>query len=157
MREAFEAATTWFLGELAWGQGDHQRARDHYEAVLRLIGESGTRCGALCGLARIALAEGDLAQAQGYAAEILHSLEGLHPADACLGLGLIPYLVRYRILHASGDSRARQVLDEGYRLLRARADAIDDPALRRSYLENVPANREIIAAWQEAANQATHR
>jgi Tfp pilus assembly protein PilF len=152
LRDAFEAAATCSLGELALGQGDRQRARDHYEAVLRLIAASGTRCGALCGLARIALAEGDLAQAQGYAAEILHSLQVLHPADLCLGLGVAPYLVRYRVLRASGDSRAREVLDEGYRLLRARADAIDDPALRRSYLENVAAHREIVAAWEDMSH-----
>lgn len=150
--EGYKAAATWFLGELALGQGDHQRARDHYEAVLRLIGESGTRCGALCGLARIALAEGDLAQAQGYAVEILHGLGAFHWADLFLGLGFTPYLVRYRILRASGDSRARQVLDEGYRLLQERANEIDDQALRRSYLENVTVNREIIAAWQESSH-----
>jgi tryptophan 2,3-dioxygenase len=41
------------------------------------------------------------------------------------------------------------VLDETYRLLQERTNEIDDQALRRSYLENVTANREIIAAWEE--------
>jgi predicted ATPase/DNA-binding SARP family transcriptional activator/class 3 adenylate cyclase len=146
--EGYEVVLAWVLGDLALVQGDHQRARNNYEAALRLSrAESPYRCGALCGLARIALAEGDLAQAQGYVAEILRGL-GVFLWSG-LFLGLTPYLVCYRVLRASGDSRAGEVLDETYRLLQERTNEIDDQALRRSYLENVTANREIIAAWEE--------
>jgi hypothetical protein len=147
IRESSERTARWLLGDLALDQGDHQRARADYEAALRLSSaESTARCRALCGLTRIALVEGDLAQAQSYAAEILHGLGASWWTGYTLDLA--PYLVCYQSLHANGDSRAWDVLDEAYRLLQASAAAIDDEALRRSYLENVAANREIVAAWK---------
>ena len=39
-----------------------------------------------------------------------------------------------------------EVLVQGYRLMQERADKIDDPSLRRSYLEHVAAHHEIAAA-----------
>jgi predicted component of type VI protein secretion system len=108
---------------------------------------SGGRCGPLCSLARIALAEGDLAQAQSYTAEILHSLDAFEGTGFVFGL--TAYSVCYQVLHASENRRAWEVLEEIYRLLCARAEVIDDPALHRSYLENVDANREIATAWEE--------
>jgi ATP/maltotriose-dependent transcriptional regulator MalT len=150
VRELYERVAVVFLGDLALVQGDYRLARAEYEAGLRLSSpESGMSCAALCGLARIALVEGDVEGAQGYAAEILHGLEAWQVGWTGYFLGLTPYSVCYQVLHASGDPRAREVLKEGYRLLCARADGIDDPALRRSYLENVVVNREIAAAWNE--------
>jgi predicted ATPase/class 3 adenylate cyclase len=144
VRKASETAAAWALGDLALGQGDHQRARDHYEAALRLNrAESSSRCHALCGLARIALMDGDRPQAQGYASEILCGLERGYPWTDIF-LGLTPYLVCYRVLRAHGNPRAREVLDEAHRLLQERAAHINDEALRRSYLENVAANRAIL-------------
>ena len=62
---------------------------------------------------------------------------------------LRPDLGCYVGLRACGDARADEVLAEAHRLLQERAAWIDDPALRRSYLENVPENRAIAAAWAE--------
>ena len=58
-------------------------------------------------------------------------------------------LICYRVLRAHEDPRAGELLEAAHRLLQARARQIDDQALRRSFLENVAANREIVAAWQE--------
>jgi hypothetical protein len=60
------------------------------------------------------------------------------------------YLTCYRVLRAMGDPRASEILDAAYRLIQERADKIEDEALRRSYLENVAANREIIREWRKA-------
>ena len=57
------------------------------------------------------------------------------------------YLTGYRVLRAHADPRADEVLEKGRRLLQETAFKIDDEALRRSYLENVPANREMAALW----------
>jgi hypothetical protein len=57
-------------------------------------------------------------------------------------------LTCYQVLHAGRDPRAGEILEAAHRLLQARAGQIDDEALRRSFLENVAANREIVAAWQ---------
>jgi len=46
------------------------------------------------------------------------------------------------------DPRAEGGLDAGYELLQERAAMIEDAGLRRSYLENVPHHRELVAAWR---------
>jgi hypothetical protein len=57
-------------------------------------------------------------------------------------------LTCYRVLDAAGDPRQTKILTEAYRHLQERATAIDDEELRRSYLENVAVNRELLAAWE---------
>ena len=52
---------------------------------------------------------------------------------------------RYRVLRANGDPRAEEVLEEAHNLLQERAAKITDEELRRSFLENVSAHREIIS------------
>jgi predicted ATPase len=147
VRELYAGGAALGLGDFALAQGDYSQARVQYEEALRLSSaEPGFTYHALCGLAQAVLAQGDLAQAQGYAAEVLRGLSVSWWSGYFLGL--TPYQACYRVLRASEDPRAQEILDEAHRLLQTRADAIDDPALRRSYLENVPANREIVAAWQ---------
>ena len=63
------------------------------------------------------------------------------------------YLTCYNVLHAIDDPRAEQVLDAGYRLLQERVEAIDDPAMRRSYLENVPYHRQLVSAWEATSGR----
>jgi len=46
--------------------------------------------------------------------------------------------------------RAEMVLEEAYNMLQERAAKIDDEELRRSYLENVAAHREILCEWRSA-------
>ena len=57
------------------------------------------------------------------------------------------YLTCYRVLQASGDSRADGILEEGHRLLQERAAKISDEGERRSYLENVAENGEIASEY----------
>jgi hypothetical protein len=63
------------------------------------------------------------------------------------------YLTCYRFLLANGDPRAKEILDAAHHLLQERADTIEDEDLRRSYLENVPAHREIVVLWEETSSQ----
>jgi hypothetical protein len=60
------------------------------------------------------------------------------------------YLTCCQVLEANGDPRAREILGTAYRLLQERAAKIHDQDLRRSFLENVTAHREIIQAWEGA-------
>jgi hypothetical protein len=92
------------------------------------------------------LAQGDLAAALAHAEEVLRSLEG-HPQLAGAWEPLRVYLTCVRVLRAHEDPRAGGILDKAYRLLQERAARIDDPELRRSYLENVPYHREIAAEY----------
>ncbi len=100
----------------------------------------------LAGLARAFQTGGNKAQAKECVEEILtylqdHSLDG---TDEPLRI----YLTCYQILSAAADPRAPEILDQGYRQLQAQAAAIPDPTVRRSFLENVAAHRELARAWE---------
>ena len=98
------------------------------------------------------LAQGDLEEAQARVEEILDYLEAGTPYGT-LEPGRI-YLTCYHVLRANGDPRAKDVLEEGYRFLQERAAKISDEGERRSYLENVAANREIIEAYSSSVKRS---
>lgn len=132
--------------------GDMNRATDFYRHALDLA--TGLRLPHLVkraqtGLARVALAQGNLAQAQAPMNEILNYLEttSLCSIDEIFWI----YLSCYRILQANADPRARATLNAAYKLLQEIAARIDDEALRASFLQNVRSNREIIEAWESLA------
>ena len=52
------------------------------------------------------------------------------------------------VSHKSRPAEPGRRLD----LLQERAATIEDEALRRSYLENVAAHREIVALWEEGSH-----
>ena len=112
------------------------------------------------GLARVALAQGQLNQALVRVDKILDYLEiGVAEVSAssiskrnlaatCEPLRV--YLTCYQILNACGDPRARNVLAVGYNLLQERVAGIGDERMRRTFLENVIAHRELVAAFRQA-------
>jgi hypothetical protein len=59
------------------------------------------------------------------------------------------------VLAAAGDERAASVLETAHATLQEQAAKIPDETMRRSFLENVPYHREIVAAWEhkESATQ----
>jgi predicted ATPase len=137
------------MQDLPWRQGDAAVARAEYEKAIRRLDRGDyRRLVAQCGLAEMALAAGDGAEA---ARRVEQVLPGLGQRDwFSFRVGLYPFLACYRVLHAGHDPRAGEVLEQAYRLLQERASWIDDEGLRRSYLENVPANREIAALYERA-------
>jgi len=62
------------------------------------------------------------------------------------------YLTCYQVLKASGNPRAQGILSEGHRLLYEQATKISDEEMRRSFLENVAAHREIVAAFESQSS-----
>lgn len=79
-------------------------------------------------------------------------LEGLEPFLVSLALD-DPYeqpfslvWTCYRVFSANHDPRAQVILQRGYHLLMEQAAKIDSQALRRSFLENIPAHRAIVEA-----------
>ena len=104
----------------------------------------------LAGLACVCLAQGNLHQAQAQIEEVLGHLETQTPSTGS-GHGLDGtdepfrvYLTCYRVLRANQDPRAQVILDTAYSLLQEQAAKISDEELRRSFLENVAAHREIV-------------
>ena len=63
------------------------------------------------------------------------------------------YLTYWQVLQTKQDPRARQVLSQAHSLLQARAARISDPDLRRTFLENIAAHRQIVQAWQGSAEK----
>jgi hypothetical protein len=53
------------------------------------------------------------------------------------------------VLQANQNPRVQEILEQAYNLIQERAATIEDETLHRSYLENVPENREILALWEE--------
>ncbi len=142
------------LGHARAAMGEVDEACDCYrraQALHRESGEQGHALDALAGLARAALSLGQVQVARGHVEEMLTYLghHSLYAAKEPLRV----YLACWQILSAAGDPRAGEVLRSAYRALHEQAERIPDPALRRSFLENVAVHREIAAAHEAAPRQ----
>lgn len=98
---------------------------------------------AWAGLARIALAEGDLPAAQQAIAPVLAHLERA-PQLPGTDEPLRVYLTCYQVLSAADDAQADELLAQAHTLLHTRASTIADPHLRHSFLHAVPAHRDLL-------------
>jgi len=138
------------LGQVLRQQGRLNEAEETYSRALALARELGARhesATALAELARVALARGTSATALAYIEETLTTLaEGSLNATQDL---IEIYSTCYQVLRVLGDPRASEMLAKGHALLQERAACISDDALRRSFLEKVPYQRELVAAWRE--------
>ncbi len=105
----------------------------------------------LAGLARVALIQGDQAQASRHAADLLHHLErgSVDGTDEPFRI----YLTCYEILQAQHDPQAVALLEQAYHLLREQAERLDDAAAQQAFLEQVPTHRALVAAWQQVQQQ----
>jgi class 3 adenylate cyclase/tetratricopeptide (TPR) repeat protein len=138
-----------YLGHALVGLGELEAAADAYDKAMRLrreLGQQGLAIDDQSGLARVALAQGDVEQAHARVEEILawiedHGLEGIeYPLQV--------YLTCYHVLAGTGDAeaagRAESILSEAHGILLKRAAGISDATLRLSFLENVAVNAEIM-------------
>ena len=101
----------------------------------------------MAGLARVALLEGVLTVATEYVETLLDHIqhERLDGADDRFRV----YLTCYEVLDLTGDDRAQVLLKQGYELLQAQADLIEDEELRHTFLFNIPAHRALIDAYEQ--------
>jgi len=127
------------LGRLAEAAAAYQQAL----ALRRELGELQLALEPLAGLARVSLAQGELSRAKAQVEQIVDHLESgtLDGAEERFRV----YLSCYRVLRADQDPRARGVLEAAHSLLQEQAARISDEELRRSFLENVTAHREIVS------------
>jgi predicted ATPase/DNA-binding SARP family transcriptional activator/biotin operon repressor len=147
------------LGHALVGLGYLEEAAEAYCQALdirRELGEHNRAMESLAGLARVSVAQGHLDQALVQVEEILDRLanKGLAGADEPFRV----YLTCYRVLEANSDYRAQGVLITAHDLLQEWAANIRDVTVRRSFLENVAAHREIVAAYRRTQeNRVTVR
>lgn len=136
------------LGHGLAGLRQFAQAADAYQeaiAVKQQLDQLQPAVEALAGLAHVSLERNERPQARAYVEEVLHHLESHTPADIDELFRI--YLICYRVLSAEGDPGAQQVLSTAHSLLQAQAANIEHEELRRSFLENVPAHRDLIAAF----------
>ena len=98
------------------------------------------------GLAELFLQQNQLPEAVAQVEDALVHMEqhGLAAAEEPFRV----YWTCVRVFMANGDQRASEILQYAYRTLLEQAAKLDDEALRRSFLENVVANCELIALAQ---------
>lgn len=136
--------------------GDSTGATAVLEQALILRRNLGNEAGAmdvLGGLARAAELVHNSGQALQYATQILDWI-ATNATDS-LEFPVQLYLICYRILLAADNNpnnppqqwSAQTVLATGYALLQERVARIQEETLRRQFLDNVPFNREIQAAF----------
>lgn len=100
------------------------------------------------GLARAALAHSDLETARVLVAEMLGHIREFGLVQ--IRFPFLVYQTCIEVLQACAeDEQAHDVLKDAHDTLQERARRIADPKLRRSYLEQVPEHRWIVAAWRE--------
>jgi len=136
------------LGNAEFALGRYAAAAaafDSARAVALALSDQATACEAAAGLARVALAQGDVAVALQHVETVLAHLAGGGSLDATES-SLIR-LTCYQVLQHVGDARAAEVLADAHAQIQARAANITDTTLRNSFLNNIPSHRAIVSAW----------
>ncbi|MDQ6628547.1 MAG: tetratricopeptide repeat protein [Pseudomonadota bacterium] len=113
--------------------------------IYRQIGRPTMLAEPVCGLARVALARGDVAGAAGLLVEVVCHFDAGGTADGTEDPIWI-YLTCHDVLSAAGQPRGRELLRHGHNLLMERAQPLAD-AERASFLGNVPSHRALVAAF----------
>jgi len=138
-----EAASRLYVGLIALTTDAPELAANAADEAVELAEDNqGLRAHALAVRASVALSQGDLPEARraaGDAEQILEQLGSLEEGDALIRL------VHARTLHRDGHlTRARAVIATARDRVETRAKNFSDAAARRSYLENVPENRDTL-------------
>jgi hypothetical protein len=131
--------------------GRWAEAEEAYRQVLERAEHMGAAYLAMghAGLARAALARDDPSGAATHIEPVVRTLQDdplLYQSPSTM----VVYLITYRTLQALNDERASDLLRTAYTIVQDVAAKIEDDELRRSYLENVPAHRGIVAAYEKA-------
>ena len=134
------------LGHAALAAARLDDAASAYQRCLELALalDEPVRHDARAGLAQVALAAGRPGQAMLSVQALLDHLDAAGSLDGAEDPLQIE-LRCHRVLAANGDPRAAGWLQRASTHLRATAQKISDPALRRSFVEQIPAHREIVA------------
>ena len=139
--EAYLSVTEYLAGDYARAEHFARAAMTTWDAVLP------SRPFAVALLARALLAQGRLAEALPLACDAFAQLQSMVIVDdgeATIRLALAECLV------ATGDQPAAQkAVATTAQWLRTRAEAIDDPAMRESFLTRIPEHRRILELARE--------
>lgn len=135
-------------GQILTGMNRLAEATEAYQQSITLCNEvdkASEVIAARAGLAQIALAQDDLPEALAYVEKMLATLAEYPDAETFEPF--VVYLTCYHILDTLDDPRAAGLLETAHRQLLGYAETITDEHLRRSFLENVSANRELQVVY----------
>ncbi|MCI0477993.1 MAG: AAA family ATPase, partial [Anaerolineales bacterium] len=125
-------------------------------ALRREVGLHALAIDALAGLARVATARGDHANAVAYADQVLAWLN--ERGVAGVGDPLLAYLGAYRALFAAGETaRAMAALQTAYDLLVTQAATIPDEERRRAFLHDISPGKHIWNDYHTRVESARPR
>ena len=137
--------------ELALGRYGSSAATFDRAHAVTLVLDLVNRYDALAGLAQVALARGDVTEATHHIESLLAYLASGGSLDGTDAQRI--RLTCHQVLAHNGDPRAGDLLITAHTELQARAAAITDAELLRSFLNNIPDHREIAVLC--AARQRT--
>jgi tetratricopeptide (TPR) repeat protein len=151
-----------FLGHAALQIGDCAEATTAYTeslALRRALHQEHLIAEPLAGVAQARLCQGERVQARACVEELLPYLsEDTVQSRSTLQGARDPtqiYLTVYRVLQTLQDSRANDLLMQGYAYLQACAARISDAALRRQFLEDVAPHRLLAEEATKMTAQLT--
>jgi len=137
---SYLSTVSWRLGRRA----DAIRQATQASEIHQSLGQQAYLVDDLATLADIALGSGELSRALDFthrAQALLEELGGDGPEFPHRD-----YFILYQVLSAAGQAEpARAALQSAVDQMMARADKISAADMRRSFLENVPLNRQIVA------------
>jgi eukaryotic-like serine/threonine-protein kinase len=138
-----EAHTRTHLGLVLLLRGDFGEAEAEARRAVELVAACDDEVSAIAFLADVLLAQGRADEAL---AVSMPAIERLVDRGRALGGQAHLRLVHAEALLTRGSTEAaRAFLESSARLVRRRADAIEDPELRRCFLERVPENAKTLA------------
>jgi class 3 adenylate cyclase/tetratricopeptide (TPR) repeat protein len=144
----YEADALCWLGHAELALGRHAAAVAAFERAhaVALALDDNIRYDAAAGLARVVLAQGDVAGALLHLEELLIHLAGGGTLDGTEARQLVR-LICHDVLQRAGDPRASGLLASAHTELQDRAATITDATLRHRFLNDIPEHREIVATW----------
>lgn len=137
-----------FLGHALFDESRLEESRAAFLEAVKIrqeLKQSSLETEPAAGLARTAVALGDVSQANATVERIISAMEKdakLNGTDQPLRV----YLNCYHTLAALADPRADGILEQGVAMLNARAAGISDPAAQQLFLD-VSFHREILSLW----------
>ena len=152
---AYQAQGLIYLGHILQAAGEYESAAVAYEragGLQKTHGKQPAELERAAGLAQTTLSLGFPEQALAQVNEVLRQLQQIAASgnENQLLEGLVDpgriYWACIQVLQTLQDDRAPGILQEAADLLQARARRIADEELREHFLEDVPANREILQA-----------
>ncbi len=144
----YEKFSWWLVGRIHLAQGSLEQAGKDLQNAKSDKQDDSQENSVLATFAEIELARADFGKALSFVEQILpEGLDLPHETDNKDRLEIL--LVCYKVLIANQDERARDILDSAYKLLLSQAENINDLSTRQAFLNNVPANREILAAFDK--------